>query len=174
MDRHVNKHGTGKGGFAPLFHIVRSWFPLPDRERSTMVKSYLSIIALLGSGFLLGCRTLPSVSAPHELLSHDVSIPRGFRCGDGWPGLDGDAKRYVDFYESGWWDCVEAFSEDIAFVPSDADRGNACGWPSEQTGYWNGYSDAERRIRLIVGRLGKPDAQIVLRKSLRTPEEEHR
>jgi hypothetical protein len=104
------------------------------------------------------------------LLSHKVSIPREFRGGDGWPTFDGDAKRYLDFYESGWWDCVETYSEEIDFAPTDANRCNSSGWPSETTGYWKGYSDAERRVRRIVSRLGKREAQIVLRKSLQAPE----
>src|SRR5215471_8778643 len=29
-----NTRGAGKGGFAPLFHVVHPWPALPDRERS--------------------------------------------------------------------------------------------------------------------------------------------
>jgi hypothetical protein len=140
-----------------------------------MVKAHLKIAAaLLCLGFLSACSTMPSGSRPQELLSHDVCIPRMFRSGDGWPNFDGDAKRYVDFYESGWWDCVEAFSGNMDFVPTDGHRGHSCGWPTEQTGYWDGYTDAERRVQRLVRRLGKPDAQNVLRLSLHSPEVESR
>ncbi|MBI3884932.1 MAG: hypothetical protein HY302_04290 [Opitutae bacterium] len=119
--------------------------------------------------FAIGCRHVPKSPDPWELLSHQVNPPAIHRWGDPWPGFDGDNKRYTYAYESAWWACIEIFARDIDHQVTVGDKaGN--GWPAEVDGYWAGFSDAELRVRAIIGKFGKEKAQELLKKASLAPE----
>ena len=119
--------------------------------------------------FALGCSHAPKGTTPTELLAHQVNPPAIHRDDDPWPGFDGNSKRYTYAYESAWWACIEIFARDIDHQVSVGDKaGN--GWPAEVDGYWAGFSDAERRVRAIIGKFGKEKAQELLKKALLAPE----
>jgi hypothetical protein len=125
----------------------------------------LLLLLLLAFG---GCAAVPREDSPVSLLSHDVSVPRRYRAGDAWPGFDGDAKRYVSFYEAGWWDCVAQLAKDIDYRPTVSDRA-ANGWPCEVDGCWDGYTAAEVRVATLIRRYGKKKARDILEASLSAP-----
>lgn len=127
------------------------------------------VLTFLFVAFALGCSHAPKVTTPTDLLSHQVAPPAIHRGGDPWPGFDGSSKRYIYAYESAWWACIEIFARDIDHKVTVGDKaGN--GWPAEVDGYWAGFSEAELRVRTIIGKFGKERAQTLLKQALLPPE----
>jgi hypothetical protein len=125
----------------------------------------LIVVVVLG---LVGCAGI-SGEDPQRLLAHDVAIPKEFRAGMANPHFPSPAQRYLDAYDGAWWACIGDFAREIDHVVTIGDKaGN--GWPAAVTGYWDGYSAAEARVKKIKARFGDTKAQALFRKALEYPE----
>ena len=74
------------------------------------------------------------------------------------------ASRYVDAYNSAWWQCIQRYAQAIDYQPTWKDRAGV-GWSSEIEGYADGYKAAERRVQGLRTRLGPAKTQALLQQA---------
>ena len=100
---------------------------------------------------LAGCvvPTHPRVGREH------VVVPKEFSASSGWiDGAPSDCERYLQMYRQGYWDCIRRFMSNIRFAPKDSDR-IANGWPSEVSGYKDGFLAAQSDVEFDITQFGQ-------------------
>jgi len=138
---------------------------LTDRGRRT-TRNMATIALVLCAA--IACSTTHRQPNPEDLLLHHIPVPPEYSWGKGNPHFDSGLSIWIQFYDNGWWQCVEDFAKSIDYAPTASDYA-ANGGGASVGGFASGYRDAKTRIEKIKQRFGRVKAQEILQKSLEMP-----